>query len=427
MRTIYPSLLFLFLFFSAAAQLPFGVNLACAEFGEENMPGIYNTDYTYPTESELDYFKSKNLRLIRLPFRWERIQPTLGGALNADELTRLKDFVNLAGSKEMLVLLDLHNSARYRLNNVEQIIGSANVSLSHIKDLWTKLAQEFHSNSAIWGYGIMNEPHDMNSNTHWLNIAQTIIDGIRSVDMNTRIVVGGDSWSSAERWPEESDNLKTLNDPGDNITFEAHVYFDDDASGQYLGSYDDENAHPLTGVNRVQPFLDWLNENKFDGFVGEYGIPDDDDRWLVVLDSFLNHIKLNCVNGTYWAAGPWWGDGDDPNHYRLSIELKNNGAERVQMTVVEKYLETDCLVATNVSLPIQNVTISPNPTSDVLSIRVADGRVYQVEIYDTFGRQMLAQKMKEKASFDLSKWPRSMYWLTLKSGSDYFYQKVILE
>jgi aryl-phospho-beta-D-glucosidase BglC (GH1 family) len=54
----------------------FGVNLAAAEFGNR-FPGSYGKDYTYPTAEELDYYKRKNLKLIRLPFAWERIQPTL--------------------------------------------------------------------------------------------------------------------------------------------------------------------------------------------------------------------------------------------------------------------------------------------------------------------------------------------------------------
>lgn len=56
----------------------FGVNLSGTEFGETT-PGKFATDYIYPNAQELDYFKSKGLRLIRLPFRWKRIQTSLGG------------------------------------------------------------------------------------------------------------------------------------------------------------------------------------------------------------------------------------------------------------------------------------------------------------------------------------------------------------
>lgn len=72
MKKIYaPLIIFvsLFSFSTLFSQEPFGVNLACAEFGEETMPGIYNQTYSYPNEAELDYFNAKGLKLIRLPFR----------------------------------------------------------------------------------------------------------------------------------------------------------------------------------------------------------------------------------------------------------------------------------------------------------------------------------------------------------------------
>ena len=37
-----------------------GVNLAGAEFGN-NVPGVFGTDYTYPTHTEIDYYASKCL------------------------------------------------------------------------------------------------------------------------------------------------------------------------------------------------------------------------------------------------------------------------------------------------------------------------------------------------------------------------------
>ena len=143
-------------------------------------------------------------------------------------------------------------------------------------------------------------------------------------------MVSGDSWSSAERWPEFSANLKNLKDPSSNLVFQAHVYFDNDASGSYKKSYDDEEATLITGVQRVEPFVKWLKENNLKGFVGEYGVPDDDSRWLKTLDNFLAYLKENSINGCYWAAGPWWGK------YRLAIEPKDN-IDRPQMPVLTKY------------------------------------------------------------------------------------------
>jgi endoglucanase len=50
----------------------------------------------------------------------------------------------------------------------------------------------------------------------------------------------------------------------------------------------------------------------------------------VVLDNFLAAMKQNGIGGTYWAAGPWWGD------YPLSVEPRK-GKDRPQMEVLELY------------------------------------------------------------------------------------------
>src|SRR5262245_29801536 len=85
-----------------------GVNLAGAEFGEGQLPGVYNTHYTYPTSDEVDYFKSKGMNVIRLPFRWERLQQTVNASFNTAESNRLHAFVTQTTAKGMSVILDPH-------------------------------------------------------------------------------------------------------------------------------------------------------------------------------------------------------------------------------------------------------------------------------------------------------------------------------
>jgi endoglucanase len=226
----------------------------------------------------------------------------------------------------------------------------------------------------------MNEPHDMLTSAKWFNIAQEIINGIRTNDTVTRIIVGGDSWSSAARWIQYSDNLKNLIDPAKNLTFEAHVYFDNDASGSYDTDYVTEGANPNTGVTRATPFVNWLKTNKLNGFIGEYGVPANDARWLVVLDNFLNYLKTNCINGTYWAGGPWWGN------YILSIEPSNN-IDKPQMSTLLNHLNTTCLPL-NINeneIPKQGYNLSPNPFIDHIMVNgITDGE--EISIYDLQGR-----------------------------------------
>lgn len=314
----------------SAIPAPFGVNLAGAEFSK----GTQNYGYPYP--EELDYYQSKGLNLIRLPFRWDRIQPDLNGALNEKELSVMKRFIWEARKRNVRVLLDMHNSCRRFVDgsSVEYIIGSPQVSIANVADVWKKLALEFKDFENIWGYGIMNEPHGLLPETPWFNIAQAIITDIRSVDSQTTIVVGGESYSSAQRWVNASDNLRFLQDPSDNITYEAHAYFDNDASGTYKKNYDQENATPNKGIDRLKPFVDWLKKYKLRGFIGEYGVPDNDPRWLTVLDNAVKYMKENNLNGTYWAGGMRWGT------YSLDVQPRN-GVDRPQIAVLQNYPYAD--------------------------------------------------------------------------------------
>ncbi|MFC6774139.1 hypothetical protein [Methylobacterium gregans] len=53
-----------------------GVNLSGPEFG--TVPGRYGTDYAYPSAQTIARFGALGLTGVRLPVRWERLQPRLG-------------------------------------------------------------------------------------------------------------------------------------------------------------------------------------------------------------------------------------------------------------------------------------------------------------------------------------------------------------
>ena len=318
----------------------FGVNMSGAEFGGI-YPGVDGTHYGYPGKADLQYFKNKGFNLVRFPFRWERIQPELGGELNQIELAKMKKFMDEAQEVGMWVLLDMHNFGRYCIycdgvnsdNNQYAIIGTAQCTVDEFCDAWRRLVPEFMNYPNLWGYDIMNEPNDRLASTPWFNIAQACINTIREIDMETPIIVSGDEFSSAKNWVTESGNLKDLVDPANDLIYQAHVYFDKDASGNYAYSYEEENANVNTGVGRLSPFVEWLKQNNLRGFVGEYGVPDNDGRWLDVLDNALRYLSENGVPGTYWSAGPRWGD------YPLAVQPTNNYTEdRPQMSILEKYL-----------------------------------------------------------------------------------------
>jgi endoglucanase len=113
--------------------------------------------------------------------------------------------------------------------------------------------------------------------------------------------------------------------------YEAHQYFDRDGSGKYDEAYEASGAYATIGVDRIQPFLNWLKANNVRGIVTEYGVPGNDPRWQVVLDNFLAKLDEAGVGGTYWAGGAWWGD------YPLSCEPVG-GQDAPVMAVLLRHL-----------------------------------------------------------------------------------------
>jgi len=297
-----------------AAHFARGVNLAApSDNAPQYLPGVYGTNYTYPTGDDLDYFISKGFTLFRLPFSWERMQPTLNGALDATQLGYLDTFIAAAHARNVRIVLDQHNNDRYRFVRTPppQYDPSQNIVVgstpmlpnSAFADFWQKMAMHYVNETAIAGYDLTNEPHDTGG--LWPATAQAGATAIRQVDHVHTIIVEAEYYSAASTWTVYNENLN-ISDPDNNLVYSAHEYFDADASGTYAGTYDTEGAYPMIGVDRAVPFVNWLQRHGFRGYFGEYGVPRDDARWLVVLDNFLTYIDAAGLDGTYWVGGPFF-------------------------------------------------------------------------------------------------------------------------
>ncbi|UNG17612.1 glycoside hydrolase family 5 protein [Stutzerimonas zhaodongensis] len=303
-----------------------GINLAGAEFGADvALPGVYLKQYIYPGEADFKRYAERNLKLVRLPFRWERIQPRLNGELNSVELGRMLATLDHAKKYNMQVILDMHNYYRYH----GKMIGSNEVPVSAFADAWRRIAQKVANHPAVYGYGLMNEPHTTNGK--WPAAALAAAKSIRTLDADNWVVIAGDRWSSAFHWPSYNTQLvkdSWMRDPNNNLMFEAHLYFDKDYSGYYTNRY--EKYDPMIGVVRAKPFVEWLNRYRLRGFIGEHGAPDFSPSAVVAMDNLLQYLGQHCIPSTYWAAGPWWGD------YALSLDVKS-GKPRPQLPILQKH------------------------------------------------------------------------------------------
>jgi endoglucanase len=305
----------------------FGINIAGPALAPSTR-GTYGKNYIYPDQNSLAYYRSKGFKTVSVTFLWERLQPKLFSALAPEELKRLQDLVMAARKQDMVLITGPHNYARYAVEDGKpELIGSRAVPTAAFVDLWRRLSDVFAPVQDGLIFTLMNEPHDTGGT--WSSIAQAAVDAIRERDRQRWIYVPGDGWSSARSWSLHNEGL-TITDSSDRIVYVAHQYFDASGQGDYKDKYDEDGAYPEIGADRLKPFLAWLRDRGFRGTVTEYGVPNDDPRWLVVLDNALAALSQAKVGGAYWAGGPWWGD------YPLSSEPRD-GRDAPVMAVLTKY------------------------------------------------------------------------------------------
>jgi len=316
--------------------LPYtGVNLSGGEFGDvkPGVTSIFNKNYTYPTPSELDYFAAKGVNIIRFPFRWPRLQPTLNQPLVPAELDRIKSVFAEATKRHLTILLDPHDYARF----YDKPIGSPDVPNAAFANFWSQLATAFKDNPNVW-FGLMNEPHDM-PKEQWLSAANASIAAIRATGAKNMILVPGISWTGAHSWISSGngDAMAKIVDPLNHYTIEAHQYLDSDSSGTKPTA-----VSPTIGSERLKQFTAWCREHHLHALLGEFGAADNPTAAAATDDTF-RYMEANrdvWIGFTWWSAGPWWGD------YMFTLEPKN-GQDRPQMSIVAPHLQSTKNVRTS--------------------------------------------------------------------------------
>ena len=320
----------------AAAVIRYtGVNLAGAEFGSTPTPGnlgTYGSAYIYPNSSEVDYYLGKGLNTFRLPFRWERMQPTQAGPLSTAELARMDAFVNYATAQGGTVIVEPHNFQRYYPdpNNFQQsaqgLVGTA-VPNSAYADFWSKMADHYKDNGRVI-FNLMNEPTTLPTE-QLVTSTNAAIAAIRATGATNTIHVPGNAYTGAHSWTQNwygtANSVAMLNvvDPAKNMVYEVHQYFDNDSSGTSTQIGTNANLNNTNiGVERITAFTNWLRTNHKKGFLGEFalanarfGEPDGTGSTAKIADetlqATLNYMQANAdvwEGWAWWGGGPWWGN-----------------------------------------------------------------------------------------------------------------------
>jgi len=305
-----------------------GINLAGAEFNSSTLPGKQGTNYLWPTPAEINQYGDAGFNTIRVPFRWERMQPTLNESLNETEAGYLDSIIDTAKKRNITIIIDPHNYGSYK----NSLIGSENVPNNAFSNFWSRLAERYKKYPNVM-FGLMNEPNKQSAE-EWAEIAQSTIYAIRKTGAKQVILVPGTRWSGAHSWLSKSGNLsnaealKNIHDPAENIIFELHQYFDSNSSGTKPECVSEE-----IGAQRLKASTEWMRANHRKGLLGEFGASVD-PVCLQALNKTLEYMQKNSdvwVGWTYWAAGKWFGK------YMFNIYPPDLNSSK-QLQVITPYL-----------------------------------------------------------------------------------------
>jgi endoglucanase len=305
------------------ATLP-GVNFAGGEFNGDRQPAVYGRDYIFPAAGEIALMKRLDLKLMRVPFLWERLQPKALGPLDPAELARLTAIVDQARLAGLTVVLDPHNYGMYRgvaLDRPEAPKGA-------LPDLWKRIAQQFGGDRNVV-FGLMNEPKDVDV-VAWGAIAKDTLAAIRSTGAPNIVLVPGTHWDGAQSWMDgppghsNADVLLPLARDDDAVVFEVHQYFDGNFSGT------GETCDAATRVPQILARIGvWAKVNHVRLMLGEFGVSQRPEC-VKALDDALAVVEEDrdvWYGWTYWAGGAWWGN------YPFNVQA--NGGDTPQGKVLK--------------------------------------------------------------------------------------------
>ena len=135
-------------------------------------------------------------------------------------LDNLEDVLRWAGSRGMKIVVDLHTvPGGKRAKDGQMNMFEDDRFADAFVDTWRRIAARFKGNPAIYGYDLVNEPHQKErvKNDYW-TLQRRAAEAVREIDPDTPVIVESDGSDSpaAYAW------LSPLR--MDNVIYQVHVY-----------------------------------------------------------------------------------------------------------------------------------------------------------------------------------------------------------
>lgn len=302
----------------------------------------YDAFWSFPTTAEIRWAKRQGFDVVRVPYRWERLQPTLGGAFDAGHQTALDNVVREIVAQGMIAQPVAHNfggrvvvGGTGAIGAPEVKIGTASLTHAHWEDFCLRLGGLWDDISdSVW-LDLMNEPESLPLNgyatttDHLVAIYNKGIVQVRAAGFTGRIVLEGNGYNNAQffdtnPWynagstpPTSADAFHAgIVDSGNNWIASVHNYPEPDH-----GDDTSPIANARTLRTRMDNVLAWCTSTGRTVIVGEFGVNPNDQYGEAVARDFL---QLAIENADKIEAVVWWegrGDAETTAFYNIATDV----------------------------------------------------------------------------------------------------------
>lgn len=229
----------------------------------------------YITRSDIQFLKKAGFNSVRIPLHYKFFLP--GNNEGFEILDRVVGWARQAG---IYVILDMHCAPGGQTGtNIDDSWGypwlyESPADQQLTVEVWKRIAEHYRDNPTILGYDLLNEPIPHYPRLQKYNpdlepIYRKIAAGIREVDPNHALILGGAQWDT---------NFKVFGPPFDkNVIYELHKYW-----------------MPPTQAS-IQEYLDFRDKYNVPIWCGETG--ENTDAWIA---QFVKVLEKNNVGWAFW-------------------------------------------------------------------------------------------------------------------------------
>jgi aryl-phospho-beta-D-glucosidase BglC (GH1 family) len=235
----------------------------------------------YITREDIHFIKQSGFNSVRVPFSY-RLFVSQGEPqkLEGDGYELLDHVVDWCRKEGLYVILDMHAAPGGQTgDNIDDSWGypflfESPESQALMANLWRKIAARFHDDPTVIGYDLLNEPIAHYFDTAYLNpklepLYRKVVAGIREVDKNHVVFLGGAQWDG---------NFKVFGPPfDDKLSYTFHKYWMDVNKGA------------------IQEYLDFRDKYNVPVWMGESG--ENTDEWIA---SFRALLEQNNIGWCFW-------------------------------------------------------------------------------------------------------------------------------